>query len=71
MAHANVTNHTGINAVRTKRLNVNGSARYWRSTANKLAARGSGVAGAGNQNMLEVTATIVSTTPQRVLLYAK
>jgi hypothetical protein len=59
-----------MSAVRTNRLNVKGAARYWRSTAINAAPRGSGVAGAGNQNMLEVTATSVNAIPQTLLLYA-
>jgi len=61
----------GTSAVRTILLDVHGPSASWRSTAKKAAARGSGVAGAANQNMLEVTATNVSAMPQRLLLYAK
>jgi hypothetical protein len=60
-----------MSVVRMILSSVNGPPRYWRSTSKRATARGSGVAGTGNQNMLEVTATTVSTMPQTFFLYAK
>jgi hypothetical protein len=69
--HAKATNQIGISVVRIIRSNANGPPTYWRSMSKRATARGSGVARAGNQNMLEVTATRVSTMPRTLFVYAK
>jgi hypothetical protein len=69
--HAKATNQIGMSVVRTVLFKVNGPPTYWRSTSKRATARGSGVAGTGNQNMLEVTVTRVSTMPRALFLYAK
>ena len=52
-------------------LKVQDPLMYCCSMARNAAARGPVVSGAGNQNMLESTATIVSATPHLLFLYAK
>ena len=70
-AQAITTNQHGTSIVINTLLEVHGAAKYCRSIAKNAAARGSVAAGGGNQNTLEVTATIVSVTPHRFFLYAK
>jgi hypothetical protein len=70
-AHAQATNQRGIAAVIAILLTVHGPIVYCRSMAKNSVVDGSDVAGAGNQNMLDSTATIVSTMPETLFLYAK
>ena len=70
-AQVKAMNQKGTSVVIATFPMVQGPVMYCRSTARNAVARGSAPAGAGNQNMLEVRARIVSAMPQMLFLYAK